>query len=315
MTSIMRVTQQSASMLMVANLQGSLANLTNLQEEAATGLAINQASDNPTGTSQVLALNAQLGRFNQYSSNISDGQAWLNTADSALGSAVTALNQVQTAVLNGANASASDTTSDQALSAQVLSIKQELLGLAATSYNNRYIFSGTYGTTPYPQGSAAGVSDPTSPNYDAATAYSYAGSTTAVSRMVAPGEQVKVSLTADQVFGSGSNSVFALLDTISQDLASGNSTALSGTDLTSLKSYMEQVTQSEGDAGALGAAMTSNQTRVGNTITQLQDQVATISDANEATVATNLDMAEASYQAALDTTAKIIQPSLVSFLS
>jgi flagellar hook-associated protein 3 FlgL len=315
MSDISRVTQQSATMLMVADLQSSLGSLTTLQQEAASGKSLNQPSDNPSGTSQVLSLNSQMGRFQQYSSNISDGQSWLNSADGALGSAVKALDQVQTDVLAGANASASDAASDQALSTEVTAIKQQLLGLADTTYNNRNIFSGTYGTSPYPQGSAAGTSDPTSASYDPATAYGYAGSTTPVTRTVSPGETVKVSLTGDQVFGSGTSSVFALLDTISQDLTAGNSSALSGTDLTQLQAAMNTVTQAQGTVGALGAGLASDAIQVTSKISALQDQVATISDADEDQVASQLDLAETSYQAALETTAKIIQPSLVQFLS
>jgi len=302
-------------MLMVANLNDSLSNLTQLQEQAATGKTINQPSDNPGGTSQVLALNAQLGRFNQYSSNISDGQSWLDTASSTIGSVITALDQVQSAVEDGASASSNDSTSDQALSDQVTAIKQQLLSLSATTYNGQYIFSGTYGTAPYPQGEASGVSDPSSSSYDAATAYAYAGSSTAVTRMISPGQSQAVSLTGNQVFGSGSSSVFALLDTISQDLANGNTSNLSGSDLTELQNYISSATQAQGDAGALGAALTSASDQVSNTVTSLTDQVANIQDANEASVASELDLAETSYQAALETTAQIIQPSLVQFLS
>ncbi len=301
-------------MLMVADLESSLANLTTLQQEAATGKALNQPSDNPAGTAEVLALNAQIGRFQQYAANASDGQAWLNTADSALGSVVKALNQVQADVVSGANSSAQDTTGLQALAQQVLVIKQQVLGLAATTYNNRYIFSGTYGTNPYPQGSASGVSDPNSPSYDPAAAYAYAGSTTPVTRVVAPGQTTDVSLTGDQVFGSGASSVFALLDTISKDLASGNSAALSGTDLSQLKAAMNTVIQAQGDVGALGAGIASAQANATNAVQSLQAQVADISDADEAKVATELNLAMTSYQVALATTARVIQPSLVNFL-
>jgi hypothetical protein len=47
----------------------------------------------------------------------------------------------------------------------------------------------------------------------------------------------------------------------------------------------------------------------------MQDQVSTLTDASEDQVAAQLDLEETSYQAALETTAKIIQPSLVQFLS
>jgi flagellar hook-associated protein 3 FlgL len=314
MSDISRVTQASASMLMVADLESSLSRLTNLQQEAATGKSLNQPSDNPAGTAEVLALNAQIGRFQQYSSNAQDGQSWLNTADSALGSVVKALNQVQTDVLSGANASGQDMTGLQALAQQVLTVKQQILGSATTSYNNRPIFSGTYGISPYPQGSASGVSDPTSASYDPSVAYAYAGNTTPVTRVVAPGQTTNVSLTADKVFGTGSSSLFALLDTISQDLTKGNTSALSGTDLSQLQTWMSTVSQAQGDVGALGAGIASAQTNATNTVQSLQAQVATISDADEAQVATELDLAMTSYQAALATTAKVIQPSLVSFL-
>lgn len=300
---------------MVNDLGSSLTNLTNLQQEAASGLALNVPSDNPSGTSEVLALNAQLGRFKQYTSNISDGNGWLGTASTTLGSVVKALDQVQTDVLSGANASASDSESDQALSADVLSIKQQLLGYAGTTYNNQYIFSGTYGTNPYPQGTASGVSDPTSASYDPATAYAYAGSSGAVSRVVAPGVSSPVSVTGEQVFGSGSSSVFALLDTISQDLSSGNSAALSGTDLTQLQSAINTATEAQGTVGALTSNLTNYQTEATSMTTALQGQVSNISDANEDQVATELELNISSYQAALETTAQIIQPSLVQFLS
>jgi flagellar hook-associated protein 3 FlgL len=196
----------------------------------------------------------------------------------------------------------------------VQQVKQQLLGLAGTTYNNRPVFSGTYGTQPYPQGSASGVSDPTSASYNPAVAYAYAGSSTPVTRVVGPGQTVNVSTTANQVFGSGTSSIFALLDTISTDLTSGNTSALSGTDLTQLQSAMNTVTQATGSLGALTQTVTQDQTDANNTVSNLQVQVGNISDANEDEVATELDLAETSYQAALQTTAQIIQPSLAEFL-
>jgi flagellar hook-associated protein 3 FlgL len=314
MSDITRVTQQTAAMGMVASLQTDLTNLVNLQEEAASGKALNQPSDNPTGTSQVLVLNAQLGRFQQYAANAADGISWLGTASQALQSVSTALDQVQTDVLSGANASANNSASLQALSQNVLALKQQILGLAGTTYSDRPVFSGTYGTPPYPQGGASGVSDPTSPSYDPATAYAYSGSPTPLSRVVAPGESVNVGVTGDKVFGSGTSSVFALLDTISQDLAKGNTAGLSGADLGQLKAAMSTVSQVNGNLGAVTQTLTQDQTSATDTVSNLQVQVGNIVDANEAQVATEFNLAAASYQAALATTARVIQPSLVQFL-
>ena len=73
MSDISRVTQNSASMLMVNDMESDLSGLTVLQEQAASGKALNQPSDNPTGTSEVLSMNAQIGRFQQYATNAGDG--------------------------------------------------------------------------------------------------------------------------------------------------------------------------------------------------------------------------------------------------
>jgi flagellar hook-associated protein 3 FlgL len=78
---------------------------------------------------------------------------------------------------------------------------------------------------------------------------------------------------------------------------------------------MNTVTQAAGNTGSLSAAITQDQTNANDTVSSLQTQVGNITDANEDQVATSLDLAEASYQAALETTAKIIQPSLAQFLS
>ena len=187
--------------------------------------------------------------------------------------------------------------------------------MAATTYNSRPVFSGTYGTAAYPQGSATGVSDPSSSSYDASVAYAYAGSNSPITRVVAPGQTVNVSMTGSQAFGSGTSSVFALLDTISTDLTNGNTSALSGSDLSQLQAAINSVTGATGSLGAMSASVTQNQTNATDTVSTLQGQVGNITSADEATVITELDLAETSYQAALETTAKIIQPSLASFLS
>ena len=133
--------------------------------------------------------------------------------------------------------------------------------------------------------------------------------------MVAPGQTVNVSLTGQQVFGSGSTSVFALLDKVSQDLASGNTTALSGTDLSQLQTALSTVTQSQGTVGTMGTSLATDAAQVSSKVTVIQGQVSILTDASEDQVVTELDLQETSYQAALETTAKIIQPSLAQFLS
>ena len=98
-------------------------------------------------------------------------------------------------------------------------------------------------------------------------------------------------------------------------MSSGNSTALSGTDLSQLQTALNTVTEAQGTVGAVGAALQNDASSATDKVAAIQDQVATLSDASEDQVMAELDLAQTSYQAALETTAKIIQPSLVQFLS
>lgn len=297
----MRVTQSGADLSMIQTLDAGLARLSQLQQQVATGRAINQPSDNPGGTATALQLSAQIGRFQQYGANASNGQGWLNAADSALSSVNTALQNVQTYVLEGANATGSDQATRNTLAQQVNTIKQTLLTTASTQYLDQPIFSGTWNTQPYAN---AATGD-----------YTYTGSPQAPTRNVGPNQTMQVGVTAAQAFGSGTTSVFAVLDQISADLTSGNSTALSGNDLTALKSAMTTASTAQGQIGSWSANLAQISTSAGNTVQALKTSMAGIVDVDEASATANLQLQEVAYQAALATTAKVIQPSLVNYLA
>lgn len=179
-------------------------------------------------------------------------------------------------------------------------MKQTLLQAAATSYQGRPVFSGTWGSDPY-AGAASGD-------------YTYTGSPQAQTRTIGPGQSAQIGVVGSDVFGSGGTSVFALLDKISSDLASGSSSALAGSDLTALQSAMSQATDARAKVGALSAQLTQVSGNATQKVAALQASVAGVVDVDEARAVTELQLQQVSYQAALATTAKIIQPSLVNFL-
>ena len=301
MSMSMRVTQAGSDLSMINILDNNLSALDTLQQQVSSGKAINLPSDNPGGTATALELNAQIARFQQYQANATDAASWLDTADSAIGTVHTSLLQVQTDLLAGANASGTDATTRASLAQQVSVIKQTLLTQAATSYQGRSIFSGTWNTDPYANAAAGD--------------YTYTGSPKVATRTVGPGQAAPIGVTADQVFGTGTGSVFALLDQISSDLASGNTSSLSGADLTNLKAAMDRATEAQSQVGAWSAQLTQTATQLTSKVTALQGSVSSIVDVDEASAASKLQLQEVAYQASLQTTAKIIQPSLVNFLS
>src|SRR6185437_10112265 len=73
----------------------------------------------------------------------------LQVADSTMGSVVEALTKAVTLGIQGANGTLT-TANRQAIAQVVQGVQQQILNLSNTSYNGRYLFSGTATTTePY----------------------------------------------------------------------------------------------------------------------------------------------------------------------
>lgn len=287
---------------MANQLDSSFTQLQNLELQTTTGKQINQPSDNPAGTATALQLNAEINQLGTYSAAATAGTDQLNAADSVLSSVSTTLQQVQTDVMQGANSSAEDQTTLSALAANVTALKQTLLTDANSNYNGVPLFSGTVNASPYANASA----DPPD--------YTYTGGSTAPVVAVGPGQQVAAGVTGQAVFGSGSSSVFALLDQISSDLTSGNTTALSGSDLTQLQQAMATASSAQATVGTATDELQNAQTQNTAKSTALQTSVSNIVDANEAVVASQLSLQETQYQAALSVVAKVIQPTLAEYI-
>lgn len=292
----------AADTVLVNQLDNSYAELQKLELQTTSGKQINQPSDNPAGTATALRLNAEISQLSTYDAAATSGTGQLNAADSVLSSVTKTLQQVQSDLSSGANTSAQDTTTLSALAANVTALKQTLLTDANSNYNGVPLFSGTLNASPYAK---AGGSPPD---------YAYTGAGTAPTATVAPGRRVPVGVTGDAVFGSGSTSVFALLDRITSDLTSGNAAALSGTDLPQLQQAMAKVSGAQAAVGTATDEVQTVQTQNTAKSTALQTSLSNVVDANEAMVASQLSLQETQYQAALSAVSKVIQPTLAEFI-
>src|SRR6476646_6095187 len=190
----MRITQSSIAASTLANLQSSLGRNARLQEQLSSGKVINRASDSPTGTVSALALRAQIGANQQYSRNANDAKAWLGTVDGTLQSVNSRLARVRELALSGASTGNMDVTSRQAVAAEVTSLRQELMGLANTTYAGRPVFGGT---------TSGGQA------FDPAT-YAYTGDAGTVTRRLDARSTVDAAASGTAVFGDGASSVFSL---------------------------------------------------------------------------------------------------------
>jgi len=289
-----RVADTSLAQNAIQSLQSSLSRVADLQNEASSGKKLTKPSDSPVDIGTSLQLRASLNRNTQLATNINDAAAWLGTTGSAIGSVVTQLQQVNSLVVQAANTGATDQVSRDAIANQIDQIRQTLIGLANTQYDNRPLFGGTTA------GSAA---------YDASG--SYVGTSGAVQRTIAPGVQVQVNVTGAAVFGTPGNDIFTTLTQLSNAIHGGQSlTALSA----QLNTQTQQVETVQATVGATASRVDTQKNQNTTNATTMQQNLSTVEDADMAQVLMDLQTQEATYQAALSAAAKAIQPSLAAFL-
>ncbi len=275
------------------------------QTELTTGLQINNVSDDPSEIADLWQLNSELSQTNQDDTNLDQVQTEVNTAESGLESAVTLVEQAQTYGSEGL----SDTTNADGrvdLANELGSILQQLVAIADTTVQGRYIFAGdTDQTTPYTIDLSQ--SSPVS---------AYQGSASTREILSPDGTSFPVALTAQQIFDSSNaqDNVFDSIVDLMQGLQSNSDTQISGAmaNLETASTYLNQQLAFYGNVqDQVQGALTFGQ----NYTTQLQTQLAGIQDANEAEDITNMTQAQTQLQAALESEAQLPRTTLFDFLT
>ena len=161
------------------------------QLDISSGVTMRNVSDNPDQVSSLLQARAALSASQQISTNLTGVKTEVDTGEQSLESAVQLFDQVQTLGAEGATGTQTATTR-ASLAQQLQSIQQQMVSLANTSINGRYIFSGDSDqTAPY-------SFDPT----QADPVSTYAGTTSTRVALGPNGTTFPVSLTAQQIFDS-----------------------------------------------------------------------------------------------------------------
>jgi flagellar hook-associated protein 3 FlgL len=293
-SSSFRVSQQAIANNAVISLQADLAAITNTNAQISANKRILKPSDDPIGTGSSLQYQADLNRNTQLGKNINDATGWLSTADSTLQSVVQQVQHIRDLAVQAQNGTLGPTEL-AALGTEIDNTRQTLLALANTKYGTRSIFAGT----------SAG------PAYDATG--NYIGRSAAVERTIAPGVRVQVNVNGDDVFGPAGNDLFSLVQTVANDVRGGNAANIS-TDISNLDTNLQNVQTRQGEVGARSERVDTMKNTNATTATNLSSNLSSVQDVDMSKAIMDLQTQQFTYQAALSTTAKIVQLSLVDFL-
>ncbi|RBY79610.1 flagellar hook protein [Geodermatophilus sp. TF02-6] len=299
----MRITHRAVTHTALLGLNGNLAAVGRLQQQLTSGKVISAPSDSPTGTNTAMRARRDQSAALQHARNISDGQSRLDATDSALSAIVGQVQQVRAKTVQGLNTGSMSATSRQAIGVEVGELRESLLGLANSTIDGRPLFGG-----PTTEGTAY---DPATGGY---VGVGGAGGTPVVPilRRVSDSEQIRVDVTGPEAFGPPGSDLFTVVSDIADHVVT-DPDALSS-DLAALDVALARLLDAASAIGARSARMEAAAQVNTDLQLTLKTQLAGVEDVDLAKTIMELSQQQVGYQAALQATANVIQPTLVDFL-
>jgi flagellar hook-associated protein 3 FlgL len=294
-----RISDQQVTDLRVYEVNSAYESLTQAQTVLSTGRQINTPSDNPVGTGTALGLQARLSQNAAFLTTANDAESWMQTTSNALNGVNSALLQVRTLAVQGAN----DTlTPDErtALAAQVGQLIRQGVEAANATYNGQYVLSGRQTLTiPFTAATAT----------TGAVTVTYQGDSGTLNRELSTGVTSQINVAGSTALPA----VFSAMSQLQSDLLSGNASTISG-DLSTIDQAQSGLLLAQTTAGAITNRITAVQGSLQIAVTNLTNQYSGIVNADFAKATVDFNARNTTYQAALTTAAKVVQSSLMDFL-
>ena len=270
-------------------------------QQISSGKRVNVPSDDPLAAAQMVGNQDQSNRADQYLQNIDTLTSQLQTADTAIGSAVAAITQAITLGVQGSTGTLSDANRQQIVQ-NLLGIQSQLVQLANTSVGGSYLFGGTASTVP------PYALDSTSPS-----GVTYSGNSGTNTVQVAEGLKLQTNMPGNQLFQNSAGDVFGSLQQLITALQSGTPAA-AGTATNQLRTAFDSLTGQRIFYGNAVNQLTSTQTFLQQEQVTLKSQANNLVGADLTKAATDLTRATTAHDAALAAAAKILPTSLLDYL-
>jgi flagellar hook-associated protein 3 FlgL len=286
-----------------------------LQQQATTGLRVTAPGDDPAAMQSALNLVADKTAAQQYNANLNA----LQDRSTQIYNALSALQQISSSVGEYVTAAGGTAPNTASLVTNLNQLINHALDLANTKdpTTGKGIFGGTSGS--------AAPFVATRDSDGQVTSVSYAGNNAVNAVEIGKGATISVDLPGANPAASGAHGLFqdtrngadffANLIKLRDDIAAGNTSAVTGPDTAALRKDSDNLLYQISNVGA-------TQTRLNLTATTLQNQLSAldknISDATSADLVqtlVQLSQAQNSYQAALQSGAKIMQLSILNYIS
>jgi flagellar hook-associated protein 3 FlgL len=282
----MRVTQSEIYRSFLSNIEtlGDASNRAGRQ--VTSGKKLNQLKDSPSGSAELVSLTKLASDIDQYRSNKDKGSLYLNVADSSLNE----VSNLISSIYNKGSQASADTVNDNARAAlanDVRSLREQIVTLANSEVNGRYLFAGSLVTAP---------------PFDLTTdTVAYNGDSGVNTIAVDKGTEVQMNFSGDAVFGSIFNSISSLLSGID-----GNDTSSIKSSLEQFASVLTGLEQVRAKVGTNMNLLENVQTHLDSQEMSLKEQRSTVEDADMAQAVVQMNQTQTALQTAMSAGGSIL---------
>jgi len=289
----MRITQRSVLDRYLYNLNQIRADMVSEEETLATGRRIKRPSDDPVMVPALLRLKQAKADTLRYQENVGQARTWLEAAEASIQDAISVVERLRGLVLTGANDTLNDSARD-ALHAEWEVLRDELFALANAKQSDRYLFAGSrVFTQPF---------DPSDPT-------AYAGDSLEWIHEVDENTRISANLAGDSVFSQ----LLQVVNELGPALQVGDP-ELGGTHLEHLDAGFDALLAAQARLGArVNQLDIVEESLIGREVT-LDGLRSQVEDADLSRVIIRLREAEAAYEAALQTGARLMRNTLLNYL-
>lgn len=288
----MRITDGMIARNVMTNINRSYERLDKLFSQIQTQKKINRPSDDPVVAMKGMFYRTNVIEIEQFKRNFSEARNWVETTDSAIQEASSALARIRELVVQ-----ASNETYDQgqlnSIAEEVAQLKDHIKTIANAKVGDKYIFNGTNTLNPPIVGDNINFTSDD------------------VLFELAKGITVPVNMQGEDVFGSGDDSVFTVLNELENALRNGDD--LDGF-LDRLDVQQDRMLAARSELGARTNRLEFMEERIDNQEIMAKRIMSDNEDVDFEKVVMEFKAQEAVHRAALAVGSRIIQPTLMDFL-
>ncbi|MFJ7639481.1 flagellar hook-associated protein FlgL [Peribacillus sp. NPDC097225] len=291
----MRVTQSMLTNNMLTNLSSSYEKLGKLQEQVSSQKKFSKPSDDPVAAMMGMGYRTNLNQIQQYKSNISEAENWINSTDDAITEAVSALQRIRELTVQGSNGTYEENQKSN-IAEEIKQLKEHLVSIGDTQIGGKYIFNGQ-NTNVKPSASA-----------DANGNITYG--TELINLEAFSGISIQINTDGSNMFGEALGEDGSIQKTIKALTENGDVGAM----LAELDKTIDSFLATQAQVGARQNRIELMTDRLSQQEVFATEILSKNEDVDIEKAIMNLTTQESVHSASLSIGAKIMQPSLLDFL-